>query len=246
MARRRAHLTNAPIVEAVIDYRVLRQEGTVADSFAGLRPAIGSQYSESLPLHSVEARFGMEQGKSIEPTTTRSAIGWQYRAGSLVAQFRIDGFTLSQLERYTSWGEIFAEANRLWQIYVAKAHPPEVIRVAVRYINRLRIPVPAELSEYLSAPPALAFPSPQLLRQFLCRIAVDDPGRNSSAVVVQASEPLIGQEAVVLLIDIDAFKENLSVAPSDPLLPEMFEQLRDLKNEIFFASLTEKAVEMYE
>jgi uncharacterized protein (TIGR04255 family) len=63
---------------------------------------------------------------------------------------------------------------------------------------------------------------------------------------VQASEPLIGQEAIVLLIDIDAFKENLSVAPTDPSLPEMFEQLRDLKNEIFFASLTEKAVEMYE
>jgi uncharacterized protein (TIGR04255 family) len=188
----------------------------------------------------------MEQGTSIEPTTTMSAVGWQYRAGSLVAQFRTDGFTFSKLERYTSWGDVFAEASRLWRLYVSKAHPPEVIRVAVRYINRLRIPVPAELSEYLTAPPALASPSPQRLRQFLCRIVVDDPERDSSAVVVQASEPLIGQEAIVLLIDIDAFKENLSVAPTDPSLPEMFEQLRDLKNEIFFASLTEKAVEMYE
>lgn len=56
----------------------------------------------------------------------------------------------------------------------------------------------------------------------------------------------MGQDAIGLLIDIDAFKENLSVAPTDPLLPEMFEKLRDLKNEIFFATLTEKAVEMYE
>jgi uncharacterized protein (TIGR04255 family) len=246
MARRRTHLTKAPIVEAVIDFRVLRREGTVADSFAGLTPALGSQYSEALPLRSVEARFGMEQGESIEPTTTTSVMGWQYRANSLVAQFRIDGFTFSKLEPYTTWGEVFAEASRLWQLYMAKAQPPEVIRVAVRYINRLRIPVPAELSEYLAAPPALASPSPQRLRQFLCRIVVDDSRRNSSAVVVQASEPVIGEEAIALLIDIDAFKENLSVAPNDPSLPEMFEQLRDLKNEIFFASLTEKAVEMYE
>ncbi len=246
MARRRTHLTNAPIVEAVIDYRVLRREGTVADSFAGLTPALGSQYSKALLLHSVEARFGMEHGKSIEPTTTTSAMGWQYSAGSLVAQFRIDGFTFSKLEPYTTWEEVFAEASRLWQLYVAKAQPPEVIRVAVRYINRLRVPVPAELSEYLAAPPVLASPSPQRLRQFLCRMAVDDPSRNISAVVVQASEPLIGQEAIALLIDIDAFKENLSVAPTDPSLPETFGQLRDLKNEIFFASLTEKAVEMYE
>lgn len=246
MARRRVHLTNAPIVEAAIDYRVLRREGTVADSFAGLTPAVGSQYSEAFLMHSVAARFGIEQGKSIEPTATTSAMGWQYRAGSLVAQFRTDGFTFSKLEPYTTWEDVFGEASRLWQVYVAKAQPPEVIRVAVRYINRLRIPVPAELSEYLAAPPTLASPSPQRLRQFLSRIAVDDTGRNSSAVVVQASEPLIGQEAIVLLIDIDAFKENLSVAPTDPSLPEMFGQLRDLKNEIFFASLTEKAVEMYE
>lgn len=166
MAKRRSHLTNAPIVEAVIDYRVLKREGTVADSFAGLTPSLGSQYSKALLLQSVEARFGMEQGKSIEPTTTTSAMGWQYRAGSLVAQFRTDGFTFSKLERYTTWGEVFAEATRLWQLYVAKAQPPEVIRVAVRYINRLRIPVPAELGEYLTAPPALASPVRSIFGNF--------------------------------------------------------------------------------
>lgn len=246
MARRRQHLRNAPIVEAAIDFRVLQRDGTTADTFAGLQPLLGSQYSQAVLLHSVEARFGLEQGKSIAPTATTSAIGWQYRAGSLVAQFRVDGFTFSKLEPYTTWDEVFAEASRLWQLYVTKAHPAEVIRVAVRYINRLRIPVPAELREYLEAPPTLPPPSPQRLRQFLCRIAVDDPVRDASAVVVQASEALIGQQAIVLLIDIDAFKDDLSLGPTDPSLHETFMQLRDLKNEIFFASITEKAVEMYE
>src|SRR5215469_15379496 len=113
MAKRRAHLTNAPIVEAVIDYRVLRREGIVADSFAGLVATLGPRYSEALLLRSVEARFGMEQGKSVEPTTTTSAMGWQYRGDSSVVQFRTDGFTFSKLEPYTTWGDVFVEATRL-------------------------------------------------------------------------------------------------------------------------------------
>jgi uncharacterized protein (TIGR04255 family) len=246
MARRRAHLDKAPIVEAAIDFRVLKREGTVASTFAGLQPQLGSQYSQAFQIESIEARFGMEHGKSITPTSTASAVGWQYRTDSSVAQFRTDGFTFSKLVPYTTWEEVFSEARRLWQLYVTKAQPVEVVRVAVRYINRLQIPVPAELRDYLEAAPALPPPSPQRLRQFLCRIAVDDPKRNASAVVIQASEPLIGQQAIVLLIDIDAFKDDLAIAPTDPLLTQIFAQLRDLKNEIFFASITERTAEMYE
>jgi len=36
------------------------------------------------------------------------------------------------------------------------------------------------------------------------------------------------------------------LAPEDSSLSEIFERLRALKNDVFFASLTEKTVEMYE
>ena len=106
--------------------------------------------------------------------------------------------------------------------------------------------MPAQISDYLEAAPLLPPPISHQLRQFLCRFVIDDDRRNASAVIVQASEPLIGPEAITLLIDIDAFKENLAIAPEDPRLSEMFLQLRDLKNEIFFASITERTVGMYE
>jgi uncharacterized protein (TIGR04255 family) len=141
---------------------------------------------------------------------------------------------------------VFSEALRLWAVYVRVAEPAEVVRIAVRYINRLQVPVPAQISYYLAAPPLVPPPISQQLRQFLCRFVIDDVRRNASAVIVQASEPQIGPPAITLLIDIDAFKENLAVAPEDPRLPEMFLQLRDLKNEIFFASITERTAETYE
>jgi uncharacterized protein (TIGR04255 family) len=246
MARRREHLRNAPIVEAVVDFRVLRREEGSPDRFAGLQSTIGLQYSQATLMQSVEAQLFLSQEKGPSSSAVAAPIGWQYRADSMVAQFRVDGFTFSKLERYTTWNEVFSEALRLWEIYIRVAEPAEVVRVAVRYINRLQIPVPAQISDYLVAPPLVPPPISQQLRQFLCRFVIDDVRRNASAVIVQASEPLVGPAAITLLIDIDAFKENLAAAPEDPRLPEMFLQLRDLKNEIFFASITERTAEMYE
>jgi uncharacterized protein (TIGR04255 family) len=246
MARRREHLRNAPIVEAVIDFRVLRREGVAPDGFARLQSAIGPQYSQATLMQSVEAQFVLSQEKAPSSSAVAAPLGWQYRADSMVAQFRVDGFTFSKLERYTTWNEVFSEALRLWAIYIKVAEPAEVVRIAVRYINRLQIPVPAQISDYLVAPPIVPPPISQQLRQFLCRFVIDDVRRNASAVIVQASEPLVGPPAITLLIDIDAFKENLAAAPDDQRLPEMFLQLRDFKNEIFFASITERTAEMYE
>lgn len=246
MARRREHLRNAPIVEAVIDFRVLRREGVSPDRFAGLQSAIGPQYAQAVPMHSIEAQLVLSQGAEPSSTAAAAPIGWQYRADSMVAQFRLDGFTFSKLEPYTTWNDVSSEALRLWAVYVRVAEPAEVVRVAVRYINRLQVPVPAQISDYLAAPPQVPPPISQQLRQFLCRFVIDDARRNASAVIVQASEPLVGPPAITLLIDIDAFKENLAAAPEDPRLPEMFLQLRDLKNEIFFASITERTAEIYE
>jgi uncharacterized protein (TIGR04255 family) len=246
MARRREHLRNAPIVEAVVDFRVLRRERASPDRFAGLHSVIGTQYSQAILMQSVEAQFTLGQEMVPSSSAVAAPIGWQYRADSMVAQFRVDGFTFSKLEPYTTWDEVFSEARRLWAVYVRLAEPAEVIRIAVRYINRLQIPVPAQIGDYLEAPPLVPPPISQQLRQFLCRFVIEDVRRNASAVIVQASEPLIGPPAITLLIDIDAFKENLAIAPEDPRMPEMFLQLRDLKNEIFFASITERTAEMYE
>jgi uncharacterized protein (TIGR04255 family) len=106
------------------------------------------------------------------------------------------------------------------------------------------LPDVKDLGEYLEAPPQLPVPIPQRIREFLTRVYVEDDKRNVSAVIVQALEPRLDPNAISLLLDIDAFRE-LNEAPDDPGLLSVFGLLRELKNEIFFASITEKIVEMY-
>jgi uncharacterized protein (TIGR04255 family) len=244
MARAREHLQNAPIVEAVIDFRVSRQEQVSAGTFADIGSSIGKQYKQTGSIQSLQTRFGIDDGKLLEPWQMQTDIGWRYQTAREIGQFRTDGFTFSRIAPYTTWKEVSDEAFRLWKIYVDAAKPREVSRVAVRYINRMQLTAVKDLGEYLEAPPQLPDPIPQVIREFLTRVNVRDDKRIASAVIVQALEPTMDQETISLLLDIDAFRE-VKEAPDDPALLSIFEQLRELKNAIFFASITEKIVEKY-
>jgi uncharacterized protein (TIGR04255 family) len=244
MARPRVHLENAPIVEAVIDFRVLRQEQVSAETFAAIEASIGGHYATKQQIQTIQAEFGLDNGRLLDRAQTQTLLGWRYQTQTEIAQFRVDGFTFSRIEPYTTWEAVSGEAFRLWAIYREIAKPTEVTRIAVRYINRLRLPAAANLSEYIEAPPVLPVPIPQAVREFLTRVSVDDSMRGASAVIVQALEPRVDQSAISLLLDIDAFR-IVKLAPDDPSLLEMFGQLRSLKNDIFFASITERTVEMY-
>jgi uncharacterized protein (TIGR04255 family) len=244
MARPREHLQNAPIAEAVIDFRVLRQEQVSSETFANLGSLIGKQYEQKTLLQSFMARFGVDNGRVLDPLQVKLDLGWRYQAANEVAQFRVDGFTFSRIEQYTTWSEVFDEAFRLWGVYVDAAKPRQVSRVAVRYINRMQLPAVKDLREYLEAPPHLPAPIPQAIREFLTRVYVADEARNASAVIVQALEPPMDSSHISLLLDIDAFRD-VTLAHNDPAIPAIFGELRQLKNDIFFASITEKTAEIY-
>lgn len=242
MARPREHLSRAPIVEAIIDFRVPRLENVTPNVFSDLEASIGQQYARKSPIQLFQGAFGFDKGRLLDPTQSQVEWGWRYQTDHEVAQFKVDGFTLNKLEPYTTWEEVFAEALRLWGIYRRLAEPIQVSRVAVRYINRMRFPGTEDIGRYLEAPPALPAPIPQVLREFLTRVYVDDDGTGASAVIVQALEKSMDPNTSSILLDIDAFRE---LPPDDPPLPEIFQQLRQLKNAIFYASVTEKTVEMY-
>ncbi len=54
-------------------------------------------------MHSIEARFGIEKGRPVGPTQVQAAVAWVYQTDGAIVQFRVDGFTFSKLEPYTSW-----------------------------------------------------------------------------------------------------------------------------------------------
>jgi len=245
MARQR-HLKNAPIIEALIDFRVNLPSEFDVEQFTSVAEDFSRRYPNKEPIRLSEFAFGLEQGKPVIKAPVDKGIrGYIFKSadGKNVAQFRVDGFTFSRLNPYTDWQTVFAEASRIWNIYYLISSPDLITRITTRYINRLDIPISLKnFNEYLTAPPKVPKSLPQQVSQFLTRIEIHED--SITANIVQALDKSLKPDSVGVILDIDVFKVNEKGFNKESVLSE-FIQLRELKNRIFFKSITEKTARLY-
>lgn len=157
-----------------------------------------------------------------------------------VAQFRLDGLTVSRLAPYTSWDDLKRRTMELWEQYRAAAQPTGISRVAARFINRIPLPQGQPFDRTFSTTFAMAADLPQAVAGFLLRVIVPFPAEESMAIVTQSLEAGSGD----CLFDLDAFAERAGGFMDDEAW-EKLETLRDVKNRLFFGSLTSEALERF-
>jgi uncharacterized protein (TIGR04255 family) len=242
------HLAHAPITEAIIDCRIKAPVGFKVDSFQSLKAKVGDDYPIVGERRGFEAEVRFEGGQLSQSAKQRGMVGLIFRSkgGENVTQFRIDGFTFSRLSPYTSWENIFPEAFRLWKMYVDIVAPDFITRIAVRYINRLRIPLPlGDFSEYLCSPPVVPPGLPRQVATFLTRIVIPELDFSADATITQALERPADPNFVTIILDIDVYRGRQYEVDDEKMRSE-FEELRQLKNRIFFSSITEKTAGLFE
>lgn len=242
---------NAPITEALLDIRVKLPAQTDLAKLASFHDAIKQRY----PLR--QERLAWRGQIEIKSTpvahVSQSAAGgpdgylFTSNDGRQVAQARLDGFTFSRLKPYEKWESLRDEARELWQHYVQIASPEGVSRIALRYINRIEIPIPMkDYKEYILTTPEIAPDLPQGLESFFMRLVIPDPKGQAVAIVTETVEPIDeSSKRLPLIFDIDVF-HVAAFSVQDNSMWEMFESLRDLKNEIFSKSITLKAKELFQ
>lgn len=234
------HLPNAPIKEALIDFSVTLPQAVGLDALEDLYVSVTKDYPTKKTLHHSQIGLHLEKDLAPRPTLDHNVIGYRYESadGARIAQFRTNGFTFSMLEPCTTWEEMRDEARRLWAVYVEAVSPEVTTRIATRFINLLRIPLPFNsFEEFLTAPPRLPENLPQQLVSFLSRVVISEPSINAIGIITQALENAEADHAPVVL-DIDAFI-NRPFDAIDGGVWDYLEQLRTFKNTIFFNRITE-------
>jgi uncharacterized protein (TIGR04255 family) len=242
------HLSRAPLTEALIDFRVKRISEFPHHQVETLKSRLRDRYPVAVNLTNLNVTLQPGRAELVQGTSVPAGILLKSEDEKSVVQFRADGFTFNRLDPYTSWDEIYPETMRLWHEYVRITQPQTVSRLATRYINRLRLPLPiADLDEYLTAGPRLPPRLPHELRGYLIRVVVYDREREVSAIVTQTPEadPLDPAHLQILL-DIDAYKDELLYLPDSSEIPAVLSRLRHCKNAIFYGSITKRTQEMYE
>lgn len=239
------HLNNAPIAEAVVEIRVRRSGPVDEESYAAFTSRLKASLPKSQNIRFLMARLHFENENEIKNDLENSRVGVRLDSedGKWVVQAKNDGLTVSRMPPYESWGPLIDKVKDIWPLYVEVFRPETVVRLGVRYINRIPLPGTdhVDLDSVLTGGPKIPPKLPQALSQFLTRVVLPMADEGITLVVTQELQPQpadLGAPLGNVLVDIDASCE-CGLAVDSQVIWERLIALRNAKNMAFFASVTE-------
>lgn len=242
------HLPKASIQEAMIDIRVAMPPDFQVAALKSFGKGLEQRFPETQEQHQVAQGFQFSlvgEPQVIAPTRTLDGYRFISKADGKIVQAQREGFTFNKLRPYTQWEEFRSEAKELWQRYIEVSKPQTVHRLAVRYINRIELP--HDLLDMREL--CILFPdipdsiSNQGLVEYFQRFVVPRSDGLVSAVSLSLDNAISPAKPAIIL-DIDVWSA-LQQSPQIDTLWHQFEALRALKNQVFDASLTEKAKALF-
>jgi uncharacterized protein (TIGR04255 family) len=241
------HLRNPPIIEGLLDIRVEPRPDLDVSSLAVLPDSLRSRYPQRTRRYQVHGNIQLDGAiGTAHVDQSTEADGFMFRSGdgTQVYLARRGGFSFSRLHPYTSWDDVRAEARALWAAYCAIAQPVRVTRLALRFINRLHLPLPlGDFREFVLTRPEVAPGLPQAISGLLMRIVVPLPDLQCNAIITETVEdPVEGK--LPFILDIDVIVEE-NVSPIGSEVWQAFERLREAKNLVFFANITDRTKGLY-
>jgi uncharacterized protein (TIGR04255 family) len=237
------HLPNAPIKEAILDIQATLPATIGLKQLEQMHDAIRDGYPKKKARKRVEGSLDLDSGE-FRPSPAK-VDGYLFLSEDerQIVQARLDGFTVNKLKPYATWEALVAEAKTMWSRYVDAAHPEVIKRISLRYVNRLELPFPiTDLKQYVGTCPDIAPGIPQAVSGFFMRLQIPYPNLEGVVVIItETVEPVEAApsgEVLPFIFDIDVLRHGPLSPTEVALLWDRFTELRDVKNEIFFNTIT--------
>lgn len=244
------HLDKAPIVEAVVDIRARigkEWEEQILTQELGSRL---NDYPTKNSYREIRQHIKFEAGQTPELAQPRSdwkGIRFRTNDGLQIAQFNRDGFVYSRLAPYENWSQLVGEALRLWEIYLQVGGPVEIHRVGLRFINRIILPSgETQFEDFIVPHPRPPTMMDMPFAQFFEKDTFQVPGYPYGIHVIRAIQPPEDgvPDRINIILDTDVFTIQPTSLDKQEL-ERRLEEMRWLKNKVFFGSVTSKALALF-
>ncbi len=251
---------NPPITEAIFDITVNLRDDFHYEDLLTFQEDIKESFPNVKNKMAIQGafEFNLENPEEINPQLfSNQPEGYIFVSNDQkrIIQAKLHGFTFSKLRPYQSWKDFYGEAYQLWQKYIEITCPLKVVRLALRYVNQIIIPVPKEgvieLKDYIKTLPEIPNDLSVAIEGYFMQLVLNHTQyQPSRAIINQTIGQMIendeGNKAYPLIFDIDVFQEvNLSL--DDQAIKNIFEaNLKCFREDIFFKSITEKTKELFQ
>jgi uncharacterized protein (TIGR04255 family) len=245
------HIPNPPIVEAVLD---IDCDFPPNFDLRAAQPAIREAMRQEYPkhreqmLHQTQIRQEKDAPLQVQmEQQALNAVQLLKEDEKQLVQFRANGYSFNRLAPYEGLDVYFGEIERTWQIFKDITHPVLIRKVGLRTINRILLPIINEgvsIEDYFETSPRLPDKCGLAFAGFFQQHKAVDPRTQNQVDIILMAQPA-EREKLPIILDINAFKEW-------PIPPEAWEgilehirSLRDLKNNVFRNTLTEKCMNLF-
>lgn len=251
MSDNRLKLKNPPIVEAVLDiecdlapgFNVLSVEQEAREKLAASYPQARKQF---LHHHQFQLREGEQP--QIAGSQQLQALQFLTEDGRQIVQLRTTGFSFNRLSRYSTLDDYLGEIERTWRIFVELTKPVQVREIALRYINRILLPLSdghLRLDDFLEITPRLPDGENLEFVSFLRQHVALEKSTGNQATIVLTTEPPSATHLPVIFDN--AARRRQITEPNDwSAIQKQIESLRSLKNRVFEKTLTQQCLKLFQ
>jgi uncharacterized protein (TIGR04255 family) len=226
-----------PITEAVIEIRTK----AVLDS--GDLERLASRFSRKFPASPQKTFDWTVEIGEVAPKADQKLTGYRlYSAdGSRILVLGLHSIGTAKAAPYEGWDNLIQEARSNWDIWLKIVGWTPVTRIGVRFVNRIDIPILGliELDDYITFQPTLPPVLDKGIRHFAMNASVP-LGKDNLNLVLNAGStpsPIIGRQSLILDLDVS---RALDLPGNDTDLWASIESMRDRKNEVFEACITDR------
>jgi uncharacterized protein (TIGR04255 family) len=214
--------------------------------------SFGRYYPTIQEFQQVQIQIGPgADGKLAAPATTSPSK--QYRRSGNDEQELVIltpiSIVVSQLAPYCGWDLFFKRFQRDWLLWLSVIGRQKVVRIGLRYINRIDIPAGGQAvvtqGDYIK----IGVQGPTSFGptiNYAVQAIYNAPSGAGKAIINTSVIPLvIVPNFVSFNIDIDVGRDN-EAPQSDKAIFECLNQMRDDKNFLFEEMITDKARELFQ
>jgi uncharacterized protein (TIGR04255 family) len=236
-------LRRSPLIEAVIHWQTTNKQLEPENLKIELLQRL-SDYPSIYPQYDfqVEASGKPDGTSEVQHQTQWNGFRLENESKNFVVQFSQTGVVISNIGTYESWDRFHQEALRLWKIFQEIAKPKTVNRLGVRYINQIWLGEGENSSTYLKTLPHNDFNLSLIRESFFYEETYKIP--NYPYIVNWVCTEQSQGNKRFLIVDIDVFILEIIELEESQLIHHL-NNIRWLKNKIFFNSITNTALENF-
>lgn len=235
-------LVNAPIEEAIIRIECSRSIGCNVEAFF----KNSQEYTSRTPIKQGHVQLHIkENSPTLKTEKEEGGIRLANRSQSAFLMVFPNSIQLSVVKPYSNWADFLNKFKEAWQEFTSLGDANfELTSVSLRYINKFLLPQTSFYDDLLiqsgfaTAPDNNPEAYSLVPNEGLTRVTLTSSDLNAMTMVTCLAHPNSSEEEMDIILDIDARHKNIPVTYNNfSTIKTILEQLRECKNQIFFANI---------